>query len=104
MPNTPAFLESIFGIVAGGAVIVPVNYRLKDDDISYILDFAEVDLVLVDWEFEGLLAAFKTLRPGVKIVVDTVSVYLCVPVRHLTSSSLVTSGHRRHRGGAVWPL
>lgn len=25
--NTPAFLESIFGIVAGGGVIVPVNYR-----------------------------------------------------------------------------
>lgn len=25
--NTPAFLESIFGIIAAGAVIVPVNYR-----------------------------------------------------------------------------
>jgi acyl-CoA synthetase (AMP-forming)/AMP-acid ligase II len=25
--NTPAFLESIFGIVAAGGVVVPVNYR-----------------------------------------------------------------------------
>ena len=25
--NTPAFLESIFGIVAAGGVLVPVNYR-----------------------------------------------------------------------------
>lgn len=25
--NTPAFLESIFGIIAAGGVIVPVNYR-----------------------------------------------------------------------------
>jgi acyl-CoA synthetase (AMP-forming)/AMP-acid ligase II len=25
--NTPAHLESIFGVVAAGAVIVPVNYR-----------------------------------------------------------------------------
>lgn len=25
--NTPAFLESIFGIIAAGAVVVPVNYR-----------------------------------------------------------------------------
>jgi acyl-CoA synthetase (AMP-forming)/AMP-acid ligase II len=25
--NTPAFLESIYGIVAAGGVIVPVNYR-----------------------------------------------------------------------------
>lgn len=73
MTNTPAFLESIYGIVAGGAVIVPVNYRLKDDDVSYIFDFAEVDLILVDWEFEGLLKSFREAHPGVKIVVDTVS-------------------------------
>lgn len=26
--NTPAFLESIYGIAAAGGVIVPVNYRL----------------------------------------------------------------------------
>lgn len=25
--NTPAFLESIFGIIAAGGVLVPVNYR-----------------------------------------------------------------------------
>ncbi|KAJ4292201.1 hypothetical protein N0V88_005830 [Collariella sp. IMI 366227] len=43
-PNTPAFLESIFGIVAAGGVIVPVNYRLKQEDITYIFEFAEVDV------------------------------------------------------------
>lgn len=74
MTNTPAFLESIYGVVAAGAVIVPVNYRLKEDDIRYMLELAEVDLVLVDWEFENLLGAFKKAQPGVKIVVDTVSV------------------------------
>lgn len=74
MPNTPAFLESIYGIVAAGAVIVPVNYRLKEDDIAYMLaDVADVDLVLADWEFEGLLGAFRKARPEVRIVVDTVS-------------------------------
>lgn len=73
MTNTPAFLESIYGIVAGGAVIVPVNYRLKEDDVTYMLDLAEVDLVLVDWEFVGLLDGFRRARPGVRIVVDTVS-------------------------------
>lgn len=74
MPNTPAFLESIYGIVAAGAVIVPINYRLKEDDIAYMLaDVGDVDLVLVDWEFEGLLGAFRKARPEVRIVVDTVS-------------------------------
>lgn len=77
MPNTPAFLESIYGIVAGGAVVVPVNYRLKEDDISYIFDFAEVDLIVADQEYVGLLDAFKKAQPGVKIVVDTVSLPSC---------------------------
>lgn len=73
MTNTPAFLESIYGVVAGGAVIVPVNYRLKEDDISYIFEFGEVDVILVDAEFEELLGGFRKAKPGVKIVVDTVS-------------------------------
>lgn len=46
-PNTPAFLESIFGIAAAGAVNVAVNYRLKVEDVSYIFGFAEVSLSFV---------------------------------------------------------
>ncbi|KAK7737728.1 hypothetical protein SLS53_006347 [Cytospora paraplurivora] len=71
MPNTPAFLECIYGIAAGGAVIVPVNYRLKKGDIQYIFDLADVDIVIADWEFEGLLAAFRESRPVVRVVIDT---------------------------------
>jgi acyl-CoA synthetase (AMP-forming)/AMP-acid ligase II len=41
-PNTPAFLESIFGIAAAGAVHVAVNYRLKVEDVEYVFNFAEV--------------------------------------------------------------
>ncbi|KAF2685969.1 acyl CoA synthetase-like protein [Lentithecium fluviatile CBS 122367] len=69
--NTPAFLESIFGIAAAGAVSVGVNYRLKTDDISYIFQHSEVDLIIADYEFEGLLEKFKKERPGVKVIVDT---------------------------------
>jgi len=70
-PNTPAFLESIFGIAAAGAVNVAVNYRLKKEDIGYILDFAEVDSVIVDKEFLGLLDEFRASHPRVRILVDT---------------------------------
>ncbi|KAL2271848.1 hypothetical protein VTJ83DRAFT_1219 [Remersonia thermophila] len=69
-PNTPAFLESIYGIVAAGAVVVPVNYRLKEADVRYILEFAECDCVIVDKEFEGLLAEYRRASPGVEILVD----------------------------------
>ncbi|OTB05019.1 hypothetical protein M426DRAFT_320338 [Hypoxylon sp. CI-4A] len=68
--NTPAFLESIFGIIAAGAVIVPVNYRLKADDITYIFDFAEVDSIIVDNEYLSLLDDFKKSHPRVPFIID----------------------------------
>ncbi|KAF4457571.1 hypothetical protein F53441_621 [Fusarium austroafricanum] len=71
-PNTPAFLESIYGIVAAGAAIVPANYRLKPDDIAYIFDFAEVDCIIVDNEFVGLLDAYKEKHKNVPLIVDMV--------------------------------
>ncbi|KAL4809539.1 hypothetical protein BDV18DRAFT_167499 [Aspergillus unguis] len=69
-PNTPAFLESIFGIAGAGCVQVAVNYRLKADDIQYILEHSEVDLVIVDAEYASLLAAFSRSHPNVPILVD----------------------------------
>ncbi|CAG8984125.1 hypothetical protein HYALB_00006227 [Hymenoscyphus albidus] len=71
MPNTPAFLECVFGVGAGGGVCVPVNYRLKTEDISYILDFAEVDIIIVDDEFTPLLDDYKKSHPHVPVIVDT---------------------------------
>ncbi|KAF2657044.1 acetyl-CoA synthetase-like protein [Lophiostoma macrostomum CBS 122681] len=69
--NTPGFLEALFGIAAAGAVSVAVNYRLKTDDIAYIFQHAEVDVIIVDFEFEELLQNYKTTRPNVPIIVDT---------------------------------
>ncbi|CAJ2506064.1 Uu.00g001940.m01.CDS01 [Anthostomella pinea] len=68
--NTPAFLESIFGVVVAGGVIVPVNYRLKPDDITYIFDFAEVDSIIVDQEYAPLLDEFKKSHPNVPFIID----------------------------------
>ncbi|PNS20138.1 hypothetical protein CAC42_5588 [Sphaceloma murrayae] len=70
-PNTPAFFESIFGIAAADAVNVAVNYRLKKDDVAYIFDFAEVDLIIVDEEFVPLLDGFRASHPNVPLLIDT---------------------------------
>lgn len=71
-PNTPAFLESLYGIVAGGGVVVPANYRLKPDDIAYIFEFAEVDSIIVDKEFEDLLSVYQSRHSKVPVIVDYV--------------------------------
>jgi len=69
--NTPAFLEAIFGIAAAGAVNVAINYRLKPDDISYIFQHADVDVIIADFEFVNILDEYKKERPNVPILVDT---------------------------------
>ncbi|KAF2275425.1 acetyl-CoA synthetase-like protein [Westerdykella ornata] len=68
--NTPAFLESLYGIAAAGAVSVGVNYRLKTDDISYIFQHSEVDIIIADYEFEHLLASYRKTKPNVPVIVD----------------------------------
>jgi acyl-CoA synthetase (AMP-forming)/AMP-acid ligase II len=68
--NTPAFLESIFGIAAAGSVNVAINYRLKHDDISYIFQHADVDMIIVDFEFVDLLDDFRKAKPGIPILID----------------------------------
>ncbi|KAB8260539.1 hypothetical protein BDV32DRAFT_122613 [Aspergillus pseudonomiae] len=92
-PNTPAFLESIFGIAAAGAVNVgelyislyassligfwlmdgwiAVNYRLKEDDIAYIFTHSDVEAVIVDQEFLSLLQSYRASKPSIPIIVDT---------------------------------
>ena len=69
--NTPAFLEAIFGIAAAGAVNVAINYRLKPDDISYIFQHADVDVIIADFEFVNILDDYKKERPDVPILIDT---------------------------------
>ncbi|KAK2882572.1 hypothetical protein FQN49_000220 [Arthroderma sp. PD_2] len=70
-PNTPAFLESIFGIAAAGAVNVAINYRLKPEDIAYIFAHAEVDSIIVDKEFVPLLDEYRKLNQHIPLIVDT---------------------------------
>ena len=69
-PNTPAFLESIFGIAAAGAVVVGVNYRLKHEDITYIFQHADVDAIIVDAEFVPLLNGFREANPEIPFIID----------------------------------
>lgn len=48
-----------------------MNYRLKQEDIAYIFDHGDVDIIIVDQEFEPLLDVYRADHPNTKIVVDT---------------------------------
>lgn len=49
---------------------IAANYRLKPDDISYIFQHSEVDIIIVDAEFLPLLDDFRKAKPNVPFIVD----------------------------------
>lgn len=102
-PNTPAFLEALFGIAAAGAVSVAINYRLKTDDIAYIFDHAEVDAIIVDSEYKHLLEQFSREHPNVPIIEDTdtdaIEGELCGPFDQTVLEGL---NHDRQTGSRGW--
>lgn len=48
-----------------------INYRLKPDDLTYIFDHSDVEVILVDAEFEHLLNDFRASHPAIPFIVDT---------------------------------
>jgi fatty-acyl-CoA synthase len=68
-PNSPAMLESHFGIPMAGGVINALNIRLDAAAISFILTHSEAKILLVDTEF-GQLAkdAIALMKHSIKIV------------------------------------
>jgi fatty-acyl-CoA synthase len=47
-PNSARFLAALFGVSAYGRVLVPVNFRLNDHEIRYILEHSGATVALVD--------------------------------------------------------
>lgn len=46
MPNSPEFVEGYFGAALAGAVIVPLNARFRSAELSYVIDHAELTVLL----------------------------------------------------------
>jgi fatty-acyl-CoA synthase len=55
-PNAARFLVALFGVPAFGRVLVPVNFRLNRDEVAYILEHSGASVLLVDPEYDELLA------------------------------------------------
>ncbi|MHB8593433.1 MAG: AMP-binding protein [Acidimicrobiales bacterium] len=66
-PNSGRFLISFFGVSGFGRVLVPVNFRLNAEEISYIIEHSGASVLLVDPELDEALAGVKT---KVRIVLD----------------------------------
>ena len=69
-PNTVEMLEGFYGVAQTGAIMVPLNTRLKPDDYLFILNHSESKVLLVDQELYPLIApVIDKLETVKKIIV-----------------------------------
>ncbi|MFC9499418.1 AMP-binding protein [Streptomyces sp. NPDC056982] len=55
-PNSARLLTSFFGVSGYGRVLVPVNFRLSAEEVSYVVSHSGADVLLVDPELTDRLA------------------------------------------------
>jgi fatty-acyl-CoA synthase len=58
--NSARLLTSFFGVAGTGRVLVPVNFRLRPDEVAYIIEHSGARMLLVDPELDDALADIKT--------------------------------------------
>jgi fatty-acyl-CoA synthase len=66
-PNSGRFLISYFGVSAYGRVLVPINFRLNTDEVTYIVEHSGAKVLLVDPELDEQLAG---VGAPVRVVLD----------------------------------
>ena len=62
LPNTPPMVEAHFGVPMAGAVLNTLNTRLDPETIAFMLDHGEAKLLIVDPEFNAVVAKALALR------------------------------------------
>lgn len=66
MKNCPEFIPAYFGVQFTGGVIVSLNNFLKADEVKFILDDAQADLVIMDASLDEQAARLASMRPQTK--------------------------------------
>ncbi len=54
--NSARLLTSFFGVAGHGRVLVPVNFRLRPDEVKYIVEHSGARVLIIDPELDEMLA------------------------------------------------
>src|SRR3990170_5202880 len=64
--NCPQYLEAYYGAVKAGAIFVPLNFRAKEDELTYLLNHSESQVLLVGERYLDLANSLRRHAPGVR--------------------------------------
>ncbi|MEE9161499.1 MAG: AMP-binding protein, partial [Candidatus Neomarinimicrobiota bacterium] len=64
--NCTEFVEAYFGVARLGAIFIPLNYRARQDELSYLLEHSEASVLIVGERYAELANSARAGAPGVK--------------------------------------
>lgn len=57
--NSARLLTSFFGVAGSGRILVPINFRLSEPEISYIVEHSGASVLMIDPELKDTLKSVK---------------------------------------------
>jgi len=79
LDNSPHFVISYFAIVKLGAIIVPINHMLKEEELEYILSDSAARLLITSVEYLDMVLSVKNRCTSLKKIVLSRKVQEGVP-------------------------
>jgi len=93
--NSHRYMEFYYACARAGIVAVPLNWRLSDQELAYILDHSEAKALMVGEEY---LETAKRLRPVLKKVRDYISLDRPAPEMKDYEQVLAQASPAPHQG------
>jgi acyl-CoA synthetase (AMP-forming)/AMP-acid ligase II len=67
--NSPAYVETYYACAKLGAVFVPLNYRAKHEELTYMINTAGIEVLFIGQRYLDLLAAIRPTLTTLKHVI-----------------------------------
>lgn len=68
-PNIPEFVISYFAVLKTGAVVIPVNFLFKGDELKHVLEHSEATSVIIAAPFLSTLLSIRKELPVLKNII-----------------------------------
>ncbi len=69
LKNCPEYILSYFAILKTGGIVIPLNFMLKEEELKYILDNAQVSAIIASPEFMPTINRLKLRLENLKQVI-----------------------------------
>jgi len=88
LPNCPQVLQSFHAIYAIGAVVVPINFMVGDEETTYIYQDTGAETIISNLDFLPKIEACRKQAPAIK---NIILINIDVPVPTLSFHDIVES-------------